>query len=152
MFRALLPVVLLHFLAMPVAAQDQPSCEGASEYCVPWVACVEATGEIFHGASYGHDGGALVARSSGGVLCKGNWQRTFMGIGIATFDCSDGRSGQSSFTWFEPETGTAVGSGNFSNGEVTRFWAGNNLARYFREVSPEEEVRMACSINDMIIS
>jgi hypothetical protein len=75
-----------------------------------------------------------------------------LGLGLAEFTCSDGRSGTSAFTWFEPESGTAVGSGRFSNGQIARFWAGNNLERYFREVSPGERQRMACAPDDMLLS
>ena len=60
--------------------------------------------------------------------------------------------GSSVFNWFEPESGTAVGYGTFADGAVARFWAGNNLERYFRELDPEERQRMACNPVDMLLS
>ncbi|MFN5998002.1 MAG: hypothetical protein ACK47Z_12945 [Paracoccaceae bacterium] len=120
--------------------------------CSPMVVCVEATGEILRGASFGVDSGSFAVESTTGVICEGNWRRSFMGLGLAEFSCSDGRSGRSAFTWFEPESGTAVGTGQFSTGEEARFWGGNNLERYFREIAPEERRRMACSPGDMLLS
>jgi hypothetical protein len=131
---------------------EVPACDPAVMNCSPLVVCIEATGEILRGASFGLDAGFFAAESSDGVLCEGSWRRSLMGLGLAEFTCSDGRSGTSAFTWFEPESGTAVGSGRFSNGEIARFWAGNNLERYFREVSPEDRQRMACEPDDMLLS
>lgn len=151
MIRTALPALVL-VLSATAHAETPMACDPAAMDCSPLVVCVEATGEIMRGASFGRDGGPFHAQSSEGVLCEGAWRRTFMGLGLAEFTCSDGRTGQSAFTWFEPESGTAVGSGTFSNGEEARFWGGNNLERYFREVSPEERQRMACAPEDMLMS
>jgi hypothetical protein len=148
MFRLVLPALAL-LAAGPAIAQ---TCDPARMNCSPLVACVEATGEIFRGASFGVDGGPFHAESQAGVRCDGTWRRTVMGLGLAEFLCSDGRSGRSAFTWFEPESGTAVGTGQFSTDEVARFWSGNNLERYFREVSPEDRQRMACAPEEMLLS
>ena len=134
------------------ALAEVAECDPATMNCSPLVVCVEATGEIMRGASFGLDAGPFAAASTSGVICEGSWRRGFLGIGLAEFACSDGRSGTSAFTWFEPQSGTAVGSGRFSTGEEARFWAGNNLERYFREVAPEERQRMACSPGDMLLS
>jgi hypothetical protein len=135
-----------------IALGQVPACDPASMACSPLVVCVEATGEILRGASFGTDAGPFAVASLTGTLCEGNWRRGFMGLGLAEFACNDGRSGASAFTWFEPESGTAVGSGRLSTGEEARFWAGNNLERYFREIAPEERQRMACSPGDMLLS
>lgn len=133
------------------ALAEVAECDPATVNCSPLVVCVEATGEILRGASFGSSSGPFAAASTSGVICEGSWRRGFLGIGLADFACNDGRSGTSAFTWFEPESGTAVGSGRFSTGEEARFWAGNNLERYFREVAPEEKQRMACSPGDMLL-
>jgi hypothetical protein len=148
------PLVLALFgmtLASGAALADMTDCDRAGAVCVPLVVCVEATGEILRGVAIGRDAGAILAMSDTGAVCEGTWRRSFMGLGLAEFACSDGRSGTSAFTWFEPESGTAVGSGRFSNGEAARFWSGNNLERYFREVAPDERQRMACSPADMLL-
>jgi hypothetical protein len=149
-----IPVLALALAALPVgsALGDVAACDPSTMACSPLVVCVEATGEILRGASFGVDAGPFAAASAAGVVCEGTWRRSFMGLGLAEFACSDGRSGTSAFTWFEPESGTAVGSGRFSKGEEARFWAGNNLERYFREIAPEERQRMACSPGDMLLS
>lgn len=144
MFRRVLPVLCL--LALPVDAQDLPTCDPVRMDCSPLVVCIEATGERFRGASFGRDAGPFHMRSESGPVCQGQWSRTAIGIGLAEFSCADGRRGTSAFTWFEPETGTAVGSGRFADGTPARFGAGNNLARYFREVSPEDQLRMGCNM------
>lgn len=133
------------------ALGDVARCDTAT-VCVPLVVCVEATGEVLRGMALGQDEGPIFAASAAGVRCEGTWRRSLMGLGLAEFTCSDGRGGTSAFTWFEPDSGTAVGSGQFSSGEEARFWAGNNLERYFREVAPEERQRMACSPADMLVS
>jgi hypothetical protein len=156
MFHVALPVLPLAaavlLSAIPATAETPAVCDPLTMDCSPMVACVEATGEIFRGATFGRERGPLRAESAAGVVCDGMWARGLMGLGLAEFTCSDGRSGTSVFTWFEPESGTAVGSGKFSNGEEARFWAGNNLVRYFREVAPEERQRLACTPEDMLVS
>lgn len=152
MFRVLLPVALLQTLPSVARGEGVPSCDPATMDCSPLVVCVESSGEILRGASFGRDAGPFMAQSLNGALCTGEWRRTFLGLGVATFACDDGRSGASAFTWFEPESGTAVGSGTFSTGETARFWAGNNLERYFREIAPEERARMACTAEAMLLS
>lgn len=87
-----------------------------------------------------------------GAVCVGTWQRLPPGLGVAHFFCNDGRDGTSAFTWFELETGTAVGTGQFADGAVARFWSGTNLARYFDEVDPQEAERMACGAADRKMS
>ncbi|NHB75506.1 hypothetical protein [Rhodobacter calidifons] len=149
MFRFVMPALAL--CAVPVGAEEVQFCDPATMNCSPLVVCIEATGEMMRGASFGLDAGPFFAQSRDGVLCEGSWRRGLFGVGLAEFTCSDGRSGQSAFTWFEPESGTAVGKGSFSTGEVARFWAGNNLERYFRKVAPEERQRMACSPEEMLI-
>lgn len=148
MFRRALPLVL----AAAPALAETPACDPARMNCSPLVACVEATGEIFRGASFGVDSGPFHATSDTGATCTGTWRRTALGVGLAEFTCSDGRQGWSAYTWFEPETGTAVGEGRFADGTTARFWSGNNLARYFREVDPAEVQRMACKPGDMVLS
>ena len=144
----------LAFLALPTlaAASAGSLCDPVRMNCSPLVACIEETGEIFRGASFGLDAGPFRADSDTGAICTGTWQRVPPGIGLAEFACDDGRSGMSAFTWFEPETGTAVGQGNFADGSLARFWSGNNLARYFREIDPAEVGRMACQPADMLLS
>jgi hypothetical protein len=155
MFRIVLPAFAL-FLASPVGADDTPPCDPSTMNCSPLVACVEATGEILRGASFGVDDGPFHAMGDDGVLCVGTWRRGPLGVGLATFSCSDGRLGQAVYTFFEPESGTAVGTGHFSEGGAeggeVRFWSGNNLERYFREVAPEERQRMACEPDAMLLS
>lgn len=150
MFRRVLPALALVLPQSALAERAMP-CDPATMSCSPLVICVEATGEIFRGASFGQEAGPFQAMNAAGVLCAGTWRRSFLGIGLAEFQCSDGRSGKSAFTWFEPESGTAVGEGTFSNGENARFWAGNNLERYFRDVAPEERTRMACTPDEMLL-
>jgi hypothetical protein len=133
-------------------ASVETRCDPERMACSPLVACIEETGEIFRGASFGVDAGPFRADSDTGAVCTGTWQRVPPGIGLAEFTCDDGRSGMSAFTWFEPETGTAVGQGSFADGAIARFWSGNNLARYFREVDPAEVQRMACKPADMLLS
>ena len=144
MIRAMLPVLVLQILALPALAEKVPTCIGAKTYCAPLVACIPATGEVFRGVSLGHNSGPIRAQSEAGVRCEGTWHRTLLGTGLAEFTCTDGRSGKSSFRWFERETGTAVGTGTFSTGGKAQFWAGNNLERYFQEMPPEEMLRLSC--------
>lgn len=150
MFRAVLPALAL-VVAVPAVAQDTPPCDPATMNCSPLVACVEATGEIFRGASFGAESGPLQAGNGAGVSCAGTWRRGPLGLGLAGFSCSDGRTGRSVHTVFEPESGTAVGTGRLSTGEDVRCWSGNTLDRYFREVAPEERQRMACAPQVLLV-
>lgn len=137
-------------MAAPANAGPR-ACHPERMNCSPMVACIEATGEMFSGASFGRDGGAFWARSMSGVLCEGVWRRTLLGVGLAEFACDDGRTGQSAFTWFEAETGTAVGNGGFDDGAVARFWSGTNLEGYFQQVDPGERARMGCRPAEMLL-
>ena len=146
-------LILASALVMPLASNAQEiTCDPQTMNCSPFVACIEETGEYFRGASFGQDAGPFQATSVTGAVCTGQWSRVPPGIGIAEFTCDDGRAGTSVYTWFEPESGTAVGSGQFSDGAEARFWAGNNLERYFREIDPSERQRMACQPVDMLLS
>jgi hypothetical protein len=129
----------------------QMECDPARMNCSNMVACIEETGEYFSGSTFGTDAGPFQATSITGTVCTGTWRRTILGIGVAEFTCDDGRAGSSVFTWFEPETGTAVGDGEFVDGMTARFWSGNNLEAYFREVDPTERDRMACQPADMLL-
>ncbi len=162
MFRTVLPALAL-LLAVPAGAETvapepepTPTCDPSTMNCSPLVACVVATGEILRGASQGTDKGRFYAMGDNGVICVGAWRRGPLGVGLATFSCNDGRLGQAMYTWFEPESGTAVGTGHFTEGGVdggeVRFWSGNNLERYFREVAPEDRQRMACTPDAMLLS
>ncbi|MGR3514226.1 MAG: hypothetical protein ACU0GG_15810 [Paracoccaceae bacterium] len=144
-------LILASALAWPTLGWTE-TCDPARMNCSPLVACIEETGEYFRGASFGQDAGPFRADSVTGAVCTGTWQRTLLGIGIAEFTCDDGRLGSSVFNWFEPESGTAVGHGTFVDGAVARFWAGNNLERYFDEIDPEERQRMSCNPVDMLLS
>lgn len=127
------------------------SCPDTGEHCVTFVACIEETGEHFKGYALGHDAGTLAATSSLGASCTGNWWRTLLGLGRAEFSCDDGRSGSSLYTWFDRDTGTAIGSGQFADGARARFWSGSDLERYFRETDPDEVQRMKCQPRRMLI-
>jgi len=148
--RPLLFSSLIALLPAAVAGET-PACDPARMNCSPLVACIEATGEIFRGASFGREAGRFYAQSDA-TQCTGTWARAPGGLGVAEFTCTDGRSGGSIYPWFEYETGTAVGQGTFADGEVARFWSGNNLARYFAEVDPAEVQRMACQPAAMLFS
>jgi hypothetical protein len=142
----------LAITTLPTPVLADLLCDPARMNCSPLVACIEETGEIFRGASFGQDAGPFQAISDTGAVCTGTWRRALLGIGIAEFTCDDGRSGTSVYTWFEPETGTAVGDGDFADGAEARFWSGNNLERYFREIDPDERDRMACKPEVMLLS
>ncbi len=116
--------------------------------CVPFVGCVEASGERFEGESYGHRRGPLFATSSLGARCQGRWKRTLFGVGfgVARFACDDGRQGSSVYPYFECKTGTAVGSGTFKDGTKVRFWAGWNLDGYFAARNSRGRERVACGL------
>lgn len=133
-------------------ASDASPCPKDQAGGIPLAVCIEATGEAFRGRSFGKDGGPFCVESRDGIVCRGTWRRLPSGLGAASFSCSDGRSGTSVYTWFERSTGTAVGDGSLADGSVARFWSGNNLARYFREVDPSEAGRMACKIKEMLLS
>ena len=147
------PILLASALAAAAAAGPARAadCPETGAYCVRFVACIEETGEHFSGHALGHDDGALAATSSLGASCAGNWWRTRLGFGRADFACDDGRSGGALYTWFEPETGTAIGTGVFADGARARFWSGSDLECYFRETAPDEVRRMKCRPADMLV-
>jgi hypothetical protein len=147
-------LVLASVLAAPVAAfgAEIEDCDEGRLDCAPFVACIEETGEYFRGFSLGADAGPLAGKSVTGTICTGEWARGPGGLGVAKFTCDDGRAGSSVYSWFEPESGTAVGTGQFVDGSEVRFWTGSNLERYFREIDPSERERMACQPADMLLS
>jgi hypothetical protein len=152
--RRYLVAMVLAVVAPPGAAANETklTCDPDTMNCSPIVACIETTGEMFRGSSFGTDLGPLRVDTDEGVTCTGTWRRAIGGIGLAEFSCSDGRYGTSVYTWFEPETGTAVGQGTFADGTTIKFWAGNNLDGYFANVDPSEVQKMACPPDDMLLS
>ena len=146
--------ILASAVAMPQVgfAEEIELCDPSTMNCSTFVACIEDTGEYFKGVSFGTEAGPLAAKSVTGAICTGEWARGPSGVGVAKFTCDDGRSGSSVYKWFESESGTAVGTGEFADGAEARFWSGNNLERYFREIDPSERDRMACQPVDMLLS
>ncbi len=138
-------IVLSAWTAVAIASAAIAQNEGG----VPFVACIEATGESFSGLSRGINAGRLTARSSRGATCQGVWQRLNDGTGAANFTCDDGRVGEALYDWFDPASGTAVGNGRFTNGETARFWSGTRLSDYFAEIDPGEEGRMSCAAEQL---
>jgi hypothetical protein len=147
----LMTSVFLGSAAFADEAALEEICTLEGNSCTPFVGCIEATGEYFQGQSYGPDHGRLIAISSGGTVCHGSWKRMPPGIGLAEFFCTDGRSGASAYTYFDVESGTAVGQGNFMDGATIDFWAGHKLEDYFETVDPSERDRMACQPADMLL-
>jgi len=131
-------------------AQSEP-CSPSGNYCTPFVGCIEETGEIFRGETRGRKDGPLLAASSKGAVCEGTWLRTESGMGVAWFECNDGRRGMTVYTYFEETSGTAIGDVEFSNGQIGKFWAGWNLESYFDQVAPEDRQSMACEPHDMLV-
>ena len=67
-----------------------------------------------------------------------------------SFTCSDGRSGRSATIYFEPKTGTNVGKIILADGTKAEFWVGDNLGRYFRELSPEQVQAVGCAMDELL--
>lgn len=136
----------------PIAANALSTCNPDTQDCSRFAACVQDTAEVFHGVSFGRDAGPLEAETEAGVQCSGQWHRGPMGVGIAEFSCSDGRSGNALYTWIDPDTGTARGKGQFSDGTAVWFWAGNDLGRYFASADPDDLADVACTPAEMLFS
>lgn len=128
------------------AAWGQAPCSLANDYCVPVVGCIEETREFFRGQTNGADKGPLRVEGAGKLVCTGTWQRTFMGLGIAEFACEDGRSGKAIYSYFEPETGTAVGTGTLADGMTANFWSGHNLETFFEIYADDERALSNCAM------
>ncbi len=142
---------LMALPALAAAHEMDGPCTQANDFCTPFAICVEATGERFLGRSYGQDIGELHAMSSAGAVCSGGWFRREDGRGEAILHCDDGRRASAVYDWFEPESGTAVGEGAFSDGTLGRFWGGHNLQAYFEAFGPQERQRMACEPHEMTV-
>lgn len=104
-----------------------------------------ATGERFTGETVGIDVGRITGQSSKGASCVGVWQRLGDGRGIANYTCDDGRVGETNFDWLDPSSGTAIGVGQFTNGETVRFWSGTNLNAYLQQADQAERESMICN-------
>lgn len=129
---------------------EVPAC--TSQGCSSFAACVPDTRELIVGTSFGRDSGPIYAKSDSGTFCTGDWRRTVMGIGVAQFTCDDGRQGQAVYTWLDPDTGTATGTGRFNNGTLVRFWSGNDLARYFSSADPADLAVADCTPAELFMS
>ena len=136
--------IVLSILPIVANAQEGPA--------IPFVACVEETGEIFRGTAFGADAGPLNAVSENGVSCEGEWKRLPLGLGVASFTCDDGRTGTTIYHYFDTATGTAIGDGSLQDGSPTRFWSGYRLEDYFKTKDPSERERMACQPEQMLLS
>lgn len=152
MTAAFLRAALAFALGTNMAAAEVPTCDPDRDNCSRFAACVSGTSEIIRGTSFGIDAGTIYAQSDKGVTCQGTWRRGFMGVGLARFTCDDGRSGQAAYTWLDPRTGTATGTGSFDDGTLVRFWSGNNLASYFRSADPNDLAALECTPADLLLS
>ncbi|MGB1235816.1 MAG: hypothetical protein ACPG5U_08790 [Planktomarina sp.] len=132
------------------AAAGADDCTLQGDYCVPVVACIEASSEIFEGRTYGRDRGTVATYSTKGATCSGTWQRTLFGMGTGAFACDDGRDGTVVFYYLDQSTGTALGRGTTSADEGIQFWAGHNLPTYFGENGVLAEV-MRCGANEVLL-
>ena len=150
MFRAIVPAFAALSLAWPASAEDIAVCDLSMNYCLPLIACIAPTGEVLRGVSFGRNSGTLSAQSADGLRCSGAWSAGFEGVGAAEFTCSDGRSGRSATIYFEPKTGTNVGKIILGDGTKAEFWVGDNLGRYFRELSPEQVQAVGCAMDELL--
>ena len=86
--------------------------------------------DYYTGRTFGRKSGVLEAQGLSGTTCSGTWKRTAFGIGRAMFSCSNGVSGQATYTDFDRSTGTAQGRGRTKNGDRLRFWAGHRIGHF----------------------
>jgi len=68
---ALIAAFLVLFVEIKPADAQTDQCHPSGVYCTPFVGCIEETGEIFWGETYGRQSGPLVAVTSFGAVCEG---------------------------------------------------------------------------------
>ncbi|MEO1306729.1 MAG: hypothetical protein AAFV38_02045 [Pseudomonadota bacterium] len=124
-------------------------CPADETYCQPIVACVPSTGESFRGFAVGLEEGKFFLQS-GKSICGGLWQNGPDGTGAAIMNCEDDRNARATFEYFERETGTVVGKGEFDDGTVIEYWTGSNLAAYFERTDPADVQPISCHPTDLI--
>ena len=112
---------------LPATMTRAENCTLANNYCVPFVGCMEDGSFHFTGETLGRREGPLMAVTSDGSSCTGTWKRTFVGAGTATFSCDNGMSGGMLYTYFDAESGTAMGKGTTDAGEKLVFWSGRAI-------------------------
>ncbi len=153
MFRPLLLVAIS--AAHPAAGQSDTSCDVEMDQssCNRVVACVGDQGRWFNGRAFGRGSGTLSGTMSDGVTCSGLWQsRNFLGVGQADVTCGDGQKGRVFFTYQDPESGTAVGSGLTTDGQDIKIWSGNNVLAYLRAQTGEPVASLPCTSGDIPVS
>ncbi|MEJ6388139.1 hypothetical protein [Gymnodinialimonas ulvae] len=138
-------------LALPAQAQmmlDQ-SCildTGQQTSCTHAIACIGGD-TLFVGGATGWDSGTLSGTLSTGAHCGGTWNSA---ENTVRFECDDGQSGQVIYWSQDPETGTALGTGETLAGRPIEAWSGNNIADYvMRETG---EVTLKCGITEVPLS
>ena len=119
--------------------------KGTDGTCVPFAGCIGDQGEYFTGRALGWDKGPLSVRSSTGTLCTGDWiVRPASGSGRASIVCDDGTKGTAEFTYQHPETGTAVGEGQMSDGRSLKVWSGRNIQQFLAATSGTADSKLSC--------
>lgn len=124
-----------------------------SDSCSRILACFGTEGRWFQGRAFGRGQGHLSGVIDDGVTCAGTWvSRNAFGLGQADVTCSDGVSVTVYYFYQDAYTGTALGKGMASNGEVVQSWSGNHVLSYFADGRPLSTARMRCGEQDIPLS
>ncbi|MEM8872200.1 MAG: hypothetical protein AAGE38_17495 [Pseudomonadota bacterium] len=133
--------------AATAAAQSPGACPTTTDQtnCVRVLACIGDTGRYFEGRSLGRGSGTLAGLINRTVTCIGIWtERNDDGLGQADVTCNDGLEVTVLYTYQEPFTGTAIGSGTANTGERVTAWSGLHVREYFQRESGNRNPRLPC--------
>ncbi|WP_299147302.1 hypothetical protein [uncultured Tateyamaria sp.] len=124
--------------------QADTTCTLNDNFCVPFVGCTQDGQNFFTGRTFGRESGPLTATGADGTACRGMWRRTFLGAGVAKFECSDGNTGRARYTYFERSSGTALGRGRTKAGDRLTFLAGHNIGTYVLANNGLDKTLLSC--------
>ncbi len=149
-------VILICLSAGPALAQDESLCPMTDDQnnCVRILACIGTDGDWFHGRAFGRGAGHLVGKISDGRRCTGSWvSHNALGLGQADVRCDGGMSVTVLYTYQDEYTGTAIGRGISSEGEMIKAWSGLHVLDYLR--NPDDataQINLPCGAVQIPIS
>ena len=147
MFHRLLPALAFYAAALPVFSETLDACVMTDDQsdCVRVIACIGDKGRWFQGRSFGRGTGTLAGRINDGIICSGSWTSSnAFGLGQADVKCSDGMTASVIYYYEDSYSGTAIGRGYSSDGQLIESWSGEHVLDYFRDGSPDAEAILKC--------
>lgn len=153
----LLPVLcamtVLSAISPAYAAENSCPASDDDDNCTRVLACVGDTGRWFNGRAFGRGEGTFAGLVNDGTACSGTWvSRNAYGVGQGNVQCDDGMESTVLYFFQDEHSGTAIGRGRTTHGDMLTMWSGNHVLQYLRAENGTPHATLPCGTQDIPIS